>query len=437
MSSPSAVANAGRCDIGQSRRARRDFPWVICADGSGNTGYNPPQTMLKAIRVSTVCLLWLAAPLAIAAGKWDAQVAELSRKIVAVNGTAPASLDLRNVSSLPQDDVANIRLALQDQLRASGLQLRDNSQSVIRVTLSEDVRGLLWLAEIPAGTDSKFVMVNIPRSDVTAGSAAPLLLRRTLLISQQEQILDVAAWQSHEQRYLLVLSPSHVGIFRANGSRWDSIQSVSIPHEAYPRDLRGRLWIGRDGDWKAFLPGIQCSGAQQLQQPMTCHDTDDPWFLTEKYKAFYNAERNYFTGVIVPPLARVFPNFYSAVQPRNGNNDSWVFSGTDGQFFLFDGVATKLLGGTRDWGSDLAAVRSGCSSGTQMLVTSGGDDVNNDSIRAVEVGDRDARTVSPPLAFDGSVTALWTTVEGDSAVAVLRTQTGSYEAYSVSVACNQ
>jgi len=431
------VANAGRCDIGQSRRARRDSPRVICKDDSRNTGYNPPQTMLKAIRVSTVFLFWLAAPLAIAAGKWDAQVAELSRKIVAINGTAPASLDLRNASSLSQDDVSYIRRALQDQLRAGGIQLRDNSQNLIRVTLSENVRGLLWVAEIPAGTDSKFAMVSIPRSDVTTGSAAPLLLRRTLLITQQEQILDVAAWQNRDQRYLLVLSPSHVAIFRANGSRWDSIQSVSIPHEAYPRDLRGRLWIGRDGDWKAFLPGIQCSGAQQLQQPMTCHDSDDPWWLTEKYKAFYNAERNYFTGVIVPPLAREFPNFYSAVQPRNGNNDLWVLSGTDGQFFLFDGVATKVLGGTRDWGSDLSSVRSGCGSGTQMLVTSAGEDATSDTIRALEVGDRDARPVSPPLAFDGSVMALWTTVEGDAATAVLRTQTGSYEAYSVSVACNQ
>jgi hypothetical protein len=70
-------------------------------------------------------------------------------------------------------------------------------------------------------------------------------------------------------------------------------------------------------------------------------------------------------------------------------------------------------------------------------VSGAGDDSANDTIRAYEIGDRDARPVSPPLAFDGTVTALWATTDGDSAVAVIRTQTGSYEAYSVSVACNQ
>jgi hypothetical protein len=431
------VANAGRCDIGQSRRARRDFHPSICEDDFQDTGYNPPQPMLKVIRVSSVLLLCLAAPFAHAAGKWDAQVAELSRKIIALNGSTAASLEIKNASSLPVDEFISIRRALEDQLKSSGLQIRNNAQGSIRVTLSENVRGLLWVAEVQQGSETKVGLVAIPKTDAGGATASALVLRRSLLIGDKEQILDAAIWQSRDQRFLLVLGPSLVGIFRANGARWESATSVSIPHTVYPRDLRGRLWMGRDGDWKAFLPGIQCTGAPQLQQPMTCHDSDDPWYLTEKYKAFYNSARNHFTGAMVPPLTRSFPNFYTASQPRHGNSEFWVFSGTDGQHFSFDGSTTRVLAGTRDWGSDAASVKSGCGPGTQLLVSGAGDDSVNDTIRAYEVGDRDARPVSPPLAFDGTVTALWTTTDGDSAVAVIRTQTGSYEAYSVSVACNQ
>jgi hypothetical protein len=431
------VANAGRCDIGQSRRARRYFHPPICEDDFQDTGYNPPQPMLKVIRVSSVLLLCLAAPFAQAAGKWDAQVAELSRKIIALNGTAAASLEIKNASSLPVDEFTSIRRALEDQLKTSGLQIRNSAPTSIRITLSENIRGLLWVAEVQQGSETKVALVAMPKTDTGSATASALILRRSLLIAGQEQILDAATWQSRDQRFLLTLDPSRVDIFRANGTRWEAVTSASIPHTTYPRDLRGRLWVGHDGDWKAFLPGIQCSGAPQLQQPMTCHDSDDPWYLTEKYKAFYNSARNHFTGAMVPPLARSFPNFYTASQPRHGNNDFWVFSGTDGQHFSFDGSTTRVLAGTRDWGSDTAAVKSGCGTGTQLLVSGAGDDSANDTIRAYEIGDRDARPVSPPLAFDGTVTALWATTDGDSAVAVIRTQTGSYEAYSVSVACNQ
>ena len=101
------------------------------------------------------------------------------------------------------------------------------------------------------------------------------------------------------------------------------------------------------------------------------------------------------------------------------------------------GATTRAVANARDFGSDIASVRSSCGSGTQLLATGAGDDLSNDSIRAFEIDNQEVRAVSPPLAFDGPLTALWTTVEGDSAIAVLRTQTGSYEAYSVSVACNQ
>ena len=393
--------------------------------------------MLKALRVSSVLLVCLAAYAAPTTGPWDTQTFELARKIVAITGLGPATLDFQNSSSLSADVAAAIRRSIESDLRASGVPLRDNAPTTIRVTLSENIRGYVWIAQVQAGAASKVAMLVFPKQDASSPGASQLVLRRSFLIAQQEQILDAALWQSHDQRYLLVLGPSQVSILRQNGSRWDPVNSMGIPHETYPRDLRGRLWVGKDGDWKAFLPGIQCSGAQQLQPPMTCHDSDDPWTLTGTTTAFYNSARNYFTGAMVPAPAKSFPPFYSAAEIKRGGGDAWVLSGIDGQTMLFDGTAIRGLAGGRDFGSDLASVRSGCGSGTQLLATGAGDDSVNDTIRAFEVDDQGAHAMSPPLAFDGPVTALWTTSEGDGAITVVRTQTGGYEAYSVSVACNQ
>src|SRR5512146_49031 len=413
------------------------FRTFIYRDLAVGAGYNPLQPMLKVLRVSSVLLVCLAAYAAPATGKWDTQTFELARKIVAISGPGPASISFQNNSSLAPDVVEGIRRNMTGDLRASGVQLRENAPVSIRVIFSENVRGYVWLAQVQQGTETQVAMLVFPKQDLSSAATSPLVLRRSFLIAQQEQILDAALWQSHDQRYLLVLGASQVGIYRQNGTHWDPVSAVSIPHETYPRDLRGRLWVGKDGDWKAFLPGIQCSGVQQLQQPMACRDSDDPWMLNDKTTAFYNSARNYFTGAMVPAAAKSFPPFYSAAQLRREDGAAWVLTGVDGQVVLFDGGALRGLAGARDFGSDIVSVRSGCGAGTQLLATGTGDDLVNDTIRAFEIDDQGARAVSPPLAFDGPLTALWTTSDGDSAIAVLHTQTGSYEAYNVSVACNQ
>ncbi|MGE5110106.1 MAG: hypothetical protein ACM3JB_04545 [Acidobacteriaceae bacterium] len=411
-------------------------PARFFGDAPSHTGYNPLQPMLKVLRVSSVLLVCLAAYAARATGKWDAQTFELARKIFALAGSGPASFNFQNNSSLPPDAANAIRRSIQDGLRASGVQFRDAAPTSIKVILSENIRGYLWLADVREGSDSKVAMISVPRDDTSSALTSPLVLRRSFLIAEQDQILDVALWQAHDQRFLLVLTPSQVNILRQNAAHWDTLANLAIPHETYPRDLRGRLWVGRDGDWKAFLPGIECSGPEQLKTPMTCHESDDPWPLNEKIKGFYNASRNYFTGALVPPLPKPLPPFYAVTQPVK-DGSLWVYTTLDGQVMSYDDATTRAVANARDFGSDIVSVRSNCASGMQLLATAAGDDQSSDTVRAFEIDNQDLRPVSPPLAFDGPLTALWTTMDGDSAIAVLRTQTESYEAYSISVACSQ
>jgi hypothetical protein len=72
----------------------------------------------------------------------------------------------------------------------------------------------------------------------------------------------------------------------------------------------------------------------------------------------------------------------------------------------------------------------------QILAT-GAVTEDSDTVRAFEIPEAEAVPVSVPLMFEGTIKALWGKTQGDSAVAVVQTPMGTYEAYNVSVACSQ
>ena len=95
----------------------------------------------------------------------------------------------------------------------------------------------------------------------------------------------------------------------------------------------------------------------------------------------------------------------------------------------------RPIAGARDWGSDLAVVRSGCGMGTQVITSSSGE-AANDSLRAFGIPALEAIPESNALGMDGTVTALWTAQDGKSAMAVVRNGAGEYEVDRVSALCN-
>ena len=93
-------------------------------------------------------------------------------------------------------------------------------------------------------------MVSLPRSAVLAvePAAAAMELREVSLWSQPERILDVAVIEGNPAR-MLVLDANSVTFYRMQESRWLVEQSLPIAHSRpWPRDLRGRLVLRRDGD---------------------------------------------------------------------------------------------------------------------------------------------------------------------------------------------
>jgi len=407
--------------------------------------YNSRQRMTCKKQWIGLLLLVFGAALGYAAtpeSTWAAASAKLAKEIANISGPGTAALTVKNQSSIPSEDLPAIRRGIEAQLRVDGIQIRsaENAATTIRITLSENLQGWLWIAEVEQGSDTKIALVPVPRSGgVAAMQVGPsMTLKKTLVYSQAAAILDFATVHAGSETHLVVLDESNVSLYRSTGTKYELEQAFPITHSRpFPRDLRGRLAIGKDHLFDAYLPGVICSSGVSTPINVTCRESDDPWPLGPQ-KALFNSARDYFTGALLPGIGKPVSPFFTAADLPRSNYTLWIFTGTDGAVRESDGVNERRVSAmaSGDWGSDLAAVHDACGLGTQLLVTAVGDGA--DSLRAFEVPDREPVLVSAPLSFDNSITALWTSMDGTDANAVVHNTTGGrYEAYSVSVACNQ
>ena len=407
-----------------------------------STGYNSRQQMLKIIRIVVVLSILAGTGQLFAATRWDAPTAKLASQITAITGPGNAALTFQNLSALTPSEVAAIRVPLETQLRAGGVQLRDaaSSASEIKVTLSENVREWLIVAEVRLGLDAKVVMVTVDKggAGAMARAGSAMVLRKSFLISQSDPILDAAIVDWASTRSLLLLTRSSLGVYAWTTGRWTLQQSFPITHGApFPADLRGRIVTAQDHLFDVYLPGVGCSSSASAPLTMNCRDTDDPWPLGGQ-KAFFNSARNYFTGILVPGVGAQLPPFFSAATLPRVNYTLWLFNGVDGQVRVYDSVELRTIPNTHDWGSDMVSLKSACGIGTQLLVSAAGDDTAADSLHVFEMVDREPNEVAAQSAMDGPITALWPSADAGSATAVVRNlQTGQYDAYNITIACNQ
>ncbi|MGA8772868.1 MAG: hypothetical protein WA800_04780 [Terriglobales bacterium] len=415
---------------------------------------------------------------------------QLADRVAAVTGPGSIALDVSNRSSLDDKSVREVKSALQGELRAQGVRTvsADQAMGAVNVVLSESLREFVWTAEITIGTDSpRVVLASLPRSSGSALSAAlPITLKKLPLFSQADRILDAALVDSGGEgpggatsgaalsasARLLVLDATRVAAYRQQSGRWELEASLPITvARAFPRDLRGRLLLRRDHLFDVYLPGTFCRSNAVMPLALTCAASDDPWPLTagplpsgpltsgsvasgaiapgadgSGVRAFFATSRNFFTGALSPGIGKIsnVPAFYSAAAlPRQGYS-LWAVAAVDGSAHVIDGVTDQAIRGAR-WGSDLAAVRSTCGSGTQLLISGQGEsegprasdrEASRDHLRAFEIADREPVAVSPVLEFEGTITALWPDAGGTSALAVVkREDTGWYEASRITISC--
>ena len=131
--------------------------------------------------------------------------------------------------------------------------------------------------------------------------------------------------------------------------------------------------------------------------------------------------------------------FSSGATWQAGDQRFWFFTGIDGRARLFQNDLSSPVATYNGWGSTLAAVHSTCGPGWQLLTSAPADTTRPDSIQAVEISGREALPVSAPVDLSGAVEALWTAGNYSQVVnGVMLSQTsGKYEAFTLTVICNQ
>lgn len=358
---------------------------------------------------------------------------ELVRTVLTRAGSPSAiSLEVRNTAGLGLTEDAYQKLHAQFNAARVQIVSPERALAEVVVTLSEDVHGELWVAEVKHGETRDVAMVRVARNN---GAGLPrmtnaMTLRKTLVWSQVTPVLDVALLGEGDSAALLVLDAASVSLYRNRQSHWELEQSAPIAStRPWPRDLRGRLLPGKDHKFDALLPGMKCSGTADSGVTMACAQSDDPWPLNgdDSVRGFFGA-RNFFTGALAgAETKRNVPPFYSAAFTEQEMDFGQVGGG------LANG-SSKVVDASS--GSDIASVRSECGSGTQVLMTGAGDFTQKDTLRAMDAQNGALVPAASPLEFNGPITALWTAREGKAVTAVSKTlSTGRYEAFVISVTC--
>jgi len=318
------------------------------------------------------------------------------------------------------------------------------SATTIRVTLSQSAQGGLWVGEVIEGTESRVAMVPV-LLDETAPSAASSLvtLRLTLLVTEPDPILDATVLGDR----LIVLEPEQILVYPSamaarsgsEGAGVSEAQIFPITHSRpFPRDLRGRIFAAQDHVFDAYLPGVLCSGSNTGgQMAVTCADSDDPWPITSAQKAFYNAMRDFFTGVLAPGVGMDLGPFFTAADLPRMTGSAVLLNPVGGGVMLIENGVMKPVTGAGDWGSDFTVIRSGCGSGALVVASGSGAAASSDTLRAFEVSGREAIAVSAPLSIDGAVTAISPASDGTTATIIVRRDAPlRYEASHVAALCN-
>ncbi|HEY1807086.1 MAG TPA: hypothetical protein VGG42_00930 [Acidobacteriaceae bacterium] len=396
-----------------------------------------------------VCLGGWLVPWAHAA-TWEQPASNLARQIAALSGPGPARLLIQNTSTLPANDVSVIRRLLEQDLRGLGVLSGGNdSATLIRVTLSQNLQGGLWVAEVQEGTETRVAMLAVPLAPAApSGNGGTITIRRALVITEDAPVLDAKIFVTGGVQRLVVLEPERIVTYERNAaalgsSAWNQDQSFPVTHSRpYPRDLRGELVAATDHPFDAWLPGVHCSSGETAAGvgtalSVTCADSDDPWPISTRQSAFFNALRDNFTGVLAPGLGMDLPPFYEAGEVPHETDAGLLLTLVDGRVLLIDGGTIKPIAGANDWGSDFALLRSGCGSGAQVLVSGSGAAGAGDSLRAWEIAGREASPVSAPVSVDGAVTAIWPSADGTSATVIVRRDAPlRYEVWNGSALCN-
>jgi hypothetical protein len=400
-----------------------------------------------------------------AAAAWCQSFSEpahgLAQKIAAVvKPPAQVTIALRNLSSMSPADASAAQAGLERELRALGLTLAERIPSGIevQVTLSENLRDFVWVAEIrrpvasdnaePDATAREVVIEESPKPPAATGTES-MLIDKKLILEEDRRILDLAPLG----RGLVVLDEEAVSIYESAGAGWQPKLFVRIPvSRPWPRDLRGRILVqgrasaqvgaqnnAQAGAYQAYLPGLTCNGNAGGGLSITCRE-ESLWPIGAGPRmlglAQFTPMRNFFSGRIVAPNGseKSLPPFFSGAEFQVRETTAWALAGVDGRTYLYN-TPIKNSGAWAGLGSSIAGIETECGGRSQVFASSPGDGTVADSVRAYDIVDGTPRPAGA-VAFSGPVTELWPAAERGVVFAISRDlKSGRYAAFRLAITC--
>lgn len=369
----------------------------------------------------------------------EAAARELARGAAAALEKEPAAFSIRNGSSLAASDFASVRAALAAALRAQGVRTAETAPAEIRVTVSENPRDWLLIAEVRRGDARAVVMAGWPRGSATPRLPLPVLsIERRLVWEQEEPILDFVLTGDGAEARLFVLEPARIAVYARGDSGWEQRAEFPVSAPA-ARDLRGRLAV-QGNAFQSWLPGVSCRGT--LEPPaFDCTGGEVLWPLSSGASlaghGSFRAGRNAFEGAVFTAsgVKANAPPFYSMALAGSAGEPLWVLAALDGRATMYDAALSPAGAPIPGWGSDIAGFEARCGAGRQVLATRPGDAHEPDAVQAWEAGRTGAVPVSSPVEFSGPVTALWPSGAASAAAVVRDSATGRYAAYLLAIGC--
>jgi hypothetical protein len=330
-------------------------------------------------------------------------------------------LEFQVLTPLAAPESSRFRDALQEELRKTGLDLTAaaSPESRLRVAVTENARGLLFVAEV-FGKDARQVIM-LPWNRPLPSDAKPALrLVMKPVWEQLEPILDFMILDLDSQ--LLILSPSRITTFHLANGKWSANgQAFLTLDRPAARDPRGRLEFIA-GAARAYLPGTTCSGQLKPQIEFTCVPGNETWPINPQDPA---TGVRWVSDTNVLESAGVKSSFYNAALGLFAlSNDS-----------IQDRAGVAAVG-TESWGNDLAAIANPCVSGNVLIVSMPGDNREHDQMQVFEMISGQPLVRSEAISLPGQVTALWPAeTPGQATLVVRNSKTGNYEASRLALAC--
>jgi hypothetical protein len=361
------------------------------------------------IRAVARGFLLLMIAVALRADTLDDAVAALAKRVSArLQASETVRVTSRNVSSLPAAEAAKAQTAL---ARALQRRVRNPMQVELTLTISENLRGYILVAEIRRENETVVEMADFqPAPSITKLAPAPFTIDSKLLWEQETQILDVARLSdSTLADSMLVLDTAGLIRYERREGKWERAAALELP--VVVRDPRGRLETNADTT-TIHEPGMTCTVPTKTLAPVQCEDGG-------QFKATRNTQ----------DLRDWRGDFFTSAEL---GGDS-VVAEADGRIHIYD-AAHAPQAAFDGWGSDFAMIAA-CG-GRHIAATTAGDAGSPDAIALYDLANRAPVRLSEPMELPGPVTALWPAGEGAMAVA-RNISTGKYAAYSLTLDCSR